>query len=329
MSLIYIESPSIDPYFNFALEQYVFDEMPKTNEYFMLWQNDNTISIGKHQNTIEEINAEYVKANNINIVRRLSGGGAVYHDLGGLNFTFIMDAGDEDLNFRIFSIPVVKTLNRLGIAAEQNGRNDITIDGRKFSGNAQYLKNGRIMHHGAILFDSDLDKVAASLKVSPDKIESKGLKSVRSRITNLKEYLPAEITLAQFKDLLKEYIFEEATYQYILTDKDLEKVREIQKERYNTWEWNYGFSPKYGIKKERFVQGCGRIEINMEVENGVITKFLTYGDYFGIGDAVELWNLIIGKNSEEKELIEALKGIDINYFYKNLTAKELINIILQ
>jgi lipoate-protein ligase A len=286
------------------LEQYVFEELPGTNEYFILWRNDNTISIGKYQNTISEINVEYVKAKNINVVRRLSGGGAVYHDLGGFNFTLIMDAENaEDLNLHMFTIPVVKALKELGVEAEQNGRNDITVNGRKFSGNAQYFKNGRIMHHGTVLFDSDLDKIAAALKVSSDKIESKGFKSVRSRVANLKDYLPPEITLTRFENLLKEYMFKEIAYQYVLKAEDLNRIREIQKERYDTWEWNYGFSPEYDIHKERFVEGCEKIEINMEVKNGVITKFMTFGDYFGTGETPEIWNLIIGKHSEEKELV--------------------------
>ena len=330
MSIIYLESPSFDPHFNLALEQYVFNEMPKTNEYFMLWQNDNAIIVGKHQNTIGEINQEYVKAHNIQVVRRLSGGGAVYHDLGNLNFTFIMDAGDaEDLNFRVFSVPVVKALKRLGITAEQNGRNDITVDGRKFSGNAQYIKNGRIMHHGTILFNSDLEKVATSLNVSKDKIESKGLKSVRSRVMNLKEYLPEDITLTEFKNLIKKYMFEEVKNQYVLTDTDLRRVREIQKERYDTWEWNYGFSPKYSISKERFIENCGKIQLNMEVEKGIITKFITQGDYFGSGDSADLAGILIGSKPEEAELMNTLSGIDINYYYKNLTVKEFIKIIIQ
>jgi len=330
MSIIYLESPSFDPHFNLALEQYVFDEMPKSNEYFILWQNDNAVIVGKYQNTIEEINAEYVKENHIHVVRRLSGGGAVYHDLGNLNFTFIIDAGDsEDLNFRVFSMPVIKALGRLGVTVEQNGRNDITVDGKKFSGNAQYIKNGRVMHHGTILFHSDLNKLAASLKVSKDKIESKGIKSVRSRVTNLKEYLPKGTTLKEFKSLLQEYMFEEVENQYILNDYDLKRIAEIQSNRYNLWDWNYGSSPKYSIFKERLVENCGKIQLNMEVEEGLITKFAIWGDYFGSGDPGELVNLLIGTKSEEDELRRALEGMDINYYCKNLTETELIEIILQ
>lgn len=330
MSIIFLESPSFDPRFNLAFEQYVFDELPKSNEYFMLWQNDNAIIVGKHQNTVEEINTEYVRENHIHVVRRLSGGGAVYHDLGNLNFTFIMEAGDvEDLNFRVFSMPVVKALGQFGITVELSGRNDITIAGRKFSGNAQYIKNGRVMHHGTLLFDSDLNKVAASLRVTRDKIESKGIKSVRSRVTNLKEYLPQGLTLTEFKNLLKEYMFEEVDGQYTLTDSDLKRIGEIQRERYDLWDWNYGFSPKYSITKERLVENCGSIQLSMEVADGMITKFAIRGDYFGSGDSGELENSMIGRRPEEDDLRMALKGLDINYYCRNLSAEVLIGIILQ
>ncbi|NCB52022.1 MAG: lipoate--protein ligase [Clostridia bacterium] len=328
--MIYLESPSFDPRFNLALEQYVFDELTKANEYFMLWQNDNAIIVGKYQNTIEEINTEYVVQKEIQVVRRLSGGGAVYHDRGNLNFTFISDAGNvEDLNFRVFCEPVIKALCQFGVTAHLSGRNDITIDGKKISGNAQYIKNGRVMHHGTILFDSDLSKVTASLKVSKDKIESKGIKSVRSRVTNLKPYLPNCITMEEFKKMLKEYMFKEVDGQYALSDSDFKRIEKIKKERYDLWDWNYGFSPNYSIVKQRTVKNCGSIQLSMEVVDGQITEFAIRGDFFGSGDPDELSNHIIGRRPEACDLREALRGININYYCKNLSTSELMEIILQ
>ena len=194
--VVFIESNSNDPRFNLALEQYVFDEMPKDREYFWLWQNHNTIVVGKHQNTAQEINQTYVREHGITVVRRLSGGGAVYHDMGNVNFTFIADTGDmETLNLHAFCTPVVNTLEQIGVKAEVSGRNDITIDGKKFSGNSQYIKHGRIMHHGTLMFDSDLSVVSKALQVSSDKYESKGFKSVKSRVTNIKPYAPADMDM--------------------------------------------------------------------------------------------------------------------------------------
>lgn len=330
MSIVFLESPSFDPSFNLALEQYVFEEMPKEKEYFMLWQNENAIVVGKNQNTAEEINAEYVRENHVRVVRRLSGGGAVYHDLGNINFTFVMNAGEtEELNLRVFGATVVGALKNLGVIAELNGRNDITVEGKKFSGNAQYIKNGRILHHGTILFDSDLEKISAALKVSKDKIESKGLKSVRSRVVNLREYLPDNYTLAEFKKTFKEYLFEEVECQYIFTEADLERVREIQRERYDMWEWNYGMSHKYRISKERYIESCGNIQLGLEVEEGIITRFISHGDYFGPRESSDLAQILIGRKLKEEDLVQALQGVNIDDYYKNLKKEEFIKILLQ
>ena len=173
----------------------------------MLWQNDNTVVIGKNQNTFAEVNQRVADEKHITVVRRLSGGGAVYHDLGNLNFTFILDAKDAtDLDIRLFCQPIAELLRSLGVPAEVNGRNDITIEEKKFSGNSQYLKQGRVMHHGTLMFNSDLSVVAEVLDVSADKFQSKAAKSVKARVTNIAPYLPDGFTLAQFKTLLLKYI---------------------------------------------------------------------------------------------------------------------------
>ncbi len=329
--MLYLESSSTDPHFNLALEQYVFDKMDPSQEYFMLWQNDNAIIVGKYQNTVSEINLDYVRSRGIRVVRRLSGGGAVYHDLGNLNFTFIVNGGKAGaLDFNMFCGPVAQALQKLGVNAQINGRNDITIDGKKFSGNSQYIKNGRIMHHGTILFDSDLDTVANSLMVSADKIESKGVASVRSRVTNVKEHLSADISVREFKELLLLYMFANQPIKRIeLTESDILCVREIQKQRYDTWEWNFGASPRYRIHKERRVPNCGKIELYMEVGNGKITDLLFFGDFFGSGDVKDVAEAVIGCSVREDELGSALSGIDIGQYFNNLSREQLVQIILQ
>lgn len=210
MKLSYLDLMTTDPSYNLAMEQYVFDCLPRDRMYFMLWQNDNAIIVGKYQNTISEINEQAVRERGIRVVRRLSGGGAVYHDMGNLNFTFITDAGGSSaLDMKLFCAPVVRTLAALGVKAEVNGRNDITIDGKKFSGNSQYLRQGRVMHHGTIMFDSDLSVVGEALRVDPTKIQTKGIRSVRSRVTNVAEHLPERVTLPEFRRILLENILRE------------------------------------------------------------------------------------------------------------------------
>src|SRR5690554_1895283 len=181
---------STDPRYNLALEEYVLKYLDTTEDIILLWQNEPSVIIGRNQNTTEEINATYIKEHNIHVVRRISGGGAVYHDFGNLNFTFVTNNLRENLNnYRKFTEPVIQALNELGVPAEFSGRNDIVVEGKKISGNAQSYHKNRMFHHGTILFNANLEMVAKVLQVSADKIASKGIKSNRSRVTNILPYL--------------------------------------------------------------------------------------------------------------------------------------------
>ena len=329
--MIYIESESFDPHFNLALEQFVFDNLDKNENYFMLWQNDNAIIVGKHQNTVAEINAEYTKENNIKVVRRLSGGGAVYHDLGNLNFTFIVSAGGgyEQFNFSDFCKPIIELLNSLGVNAVLNGRNDMSIEGKKFSGNSQYAKRGRIMHHGTIMFDSDLDIVGNSLVVSKDKIQSKGVTSIRSRVTNIKPHMQTDVSIEEFKRLLVHHVFKGAEVpQYHLTEEDIKKIEALASEKYRTWDWNYGSSPKYSVIKERRFEGVGGITLCMDVENGIIKDFDIYGDYFGNGDKSNLKEILVGKQLKKDVIEDSLKDICIGDYINKLEKDEFIDLLI-
>ncbi len=259
--MYYIPSASTDPYYNLALEQYVFDSFSKDHSYFMLWQNDNAIIIGKHQNTVSEINAAYVAEHGIRVARRLSGGGAVYHDMGNLNFTFITDSEREAFDFSMFCKPIQMALAGMGVRVDISGRNDMTIDGKKFSGNAQYIKKGRVMHHGTLMFDTDMTVLAGALNVSADKIESKGIRSVKSRVTNIKPYMSGQnFTLQDFWEALRQYMFRENGMEhYGLTVDNLTAVKKLKDEVYSTWDWNYGASPAHSIQKARRVEGCGKL----------------------------------------------------------------------
>lgn len=329
--MVYLKSPSTDPEFNLALEQFVFDEMDHSKEYFMLWQNDNAIIVGKNQNTVEEINQKYVEEHGIKVVRRLSGGGAVYHDMGNLNFTFIVDGEDaSNMDLHAFCMPIARVLQTLGVDAQVNGRNDITIDGRKFSGNSQYIKNGRIMHHGTMMFDSDLSVVSSCLKVSRDKIESKGVKSVRSRVTNIREHLPQDISLERFWKLLVQFMDEESPMErHEFTPEELARVEKIKKERYGRWEWNYGYSPRNSLRKERRVEGCGKLLVSMDVKDGCIENMEFYGDYFGNGDTAELAALLTGCPVERDALGQRLENVDVERYFNHLSRGQLVDILVQ
>ena len=232
--MVYLESHSTDPYFNLALEEYIFEHMDRSRQYFLLWQNDRTIVVGKYQNTVEEINQSYVEAHGIRVARRLSGGGAVYHDKGNLNFTFIVDQADNaDFNFNVFVVPVLRTLERFGVTAAFNGRNDLTIDGQKFSGNSQYARHGRLLHHGCIMLDSNLTNVADALKVKQAKFDSKSVKSVRSRVTTINAHAPRPISMEEFKAALRAGILEsDGLEPRTLTPEELAAVKRLRDEKY-------------------------------------------------------------------------------------------------
>ncbi len=327
----YMESPSFDAYFNLALEQHVFDAFPKEHSYFMLWRNRNAIIVGKHQNVAAEINQEYVKSENIAVVRRLSGGGAVYHDLGNINFTFIEAAANpEKLDFSVYCKPLLKLLQRMGVPAELSGRNDMVVDGKKFSGNSQYIKNGRVMHHGTILFDSKLDQLSRLLTPSGDKMISKGISSVRSRVTNLKPFLDEGMTVEGFVAQLRASFMEQFDMrQLALSHEDLLAVRRLEQSVYRQWSWNYGRAPKYGVSKKRHIDGVGTLEIELEVgKEGRIDALAFFGDYFGSRDSRQLAQLLIGHTLEEKELQAVLDPVDLELYFSGVLQKQFLDALL-
>ena len=324
----YLNLTTTDPAFNLAVEEYVFNYLPKDRMYVMLWQNDNAIIIGKNQNTLAEINEAYVKEQGIRVVRRLSGGGAVYHDMGNLNFTVIADAQGESLDFGRFCALVVKALQRVGVKAEINGRNDMTIEGRKFSGNAQYLRQGRVMHHGTILFDSDTSVLASALQVDESKIQAKGVKSVRSRVTNVRPCLPEDMTLPQFRQVLLDTILAETPgVEYVLTKQDLEIVEKLKKERYDTWEWNYGHNPACTLHKKARVEGSGTVEAFITLREGKISQITFRGDFFGVQDPEQLGELLIGCRPDRASLEEKLSETDVSRYFMGLNKTDLVGIL--
>ncbi len=329
--MIYIINDSQDPYYNLASEEYVMNSFNEDEKYLMLWQNRPSIIIGKHQNTIEEINREFVQANNIAIVRRLSGGGAVYHDLGNLNFTFIVKVPNTSLefDFKKFTEPVVAALNQMEIPAEFNSRNDLSIEGKKISGNAQYIRKGKCLHHGTLLFNTNLDQLEKALRVSSDKIESKGIKSIRSRVTNIYPYLKKPYTIEDFKNLLlDQFRLNNGKIESIhFNDNDRQQIEKLVRTKYQTWEWNYGESPFFTIKKtQRF--DFGKVEAWLDVNEGVIKKCKFYGDFFGRDDKEDIEEKLIGCRYERNEITLRMNDIDIeNYFY-GLNKDQFINLLV-
>ncbi|WNS76784.1 lipoate--protein ligase [Bacillus sp. DTU_2020_1000418_1_SI_GHA_SEK_038] len=327
--MLFIDNKGItDPRINLAIEEYALKNLDINETYLLFYINEPSIIIGKNQNTIEEINTEYVESNGIHVVRRLSGGGAVYHDLGNLNFSFITkDDGESFHNFRKFTEPVVQALQKLGVNAELSGRNDLTAEGRKISGNAQFSTKGKMFSHGTLLFDSEIDSVVSALKVKKDKIESKGIKSIRSRVANISEFLTEKITIEEFRLLLLQNIFDgKEIEEYKLTDEDWEKIHQLSKERYQNWDWNYGKSPKFNLQhSHRFP--VGQIDIRLEVEGGMIQQCKIFGDFFGVGDVADLEERLTGLRYERSAIEKAIEDMDVKYYFGNITKEEFLNLI--
>jgi len=331
--MYFIESESYDPAFNLALEQFVFDCLGRAHSYFMLWQNDNSIIIGKHQNTAAEINQSFVNTHKINVVRRLSGGGAVYHDLGNINFSFITDSSDDrKIDFSMFCKIIQKALVSFGIAAVVSGRNDITVDdGKKISGNAQYTREGRVMHHGTLLYDTNLDMLSNALNVTDDKLDTKGIKSVKSRVANIRRYMKIDMPAESFRAELKNYLVKELDLnECLLSPSDVTKIAEIKENRYSKWSWNFGSSPPYNIRKIRRIEDCGKIELFLNVgKEGIIENIAFYGDFFNNDDLSLLAERIKGSHLEYNELFSLLKDIDLSRFFYNITSEGFLALVFE
>jgi len=319
-----------DPALNLALEEYALKTFPADEDYLLFYINEPSIIIGKNQNTIEEINAAYVKEHGIHVVRRLSGGGAVYHDLGNLNFSFITnDDGKSFHNYRKFTEPVVAALRRLGVNAELTGRNDIQVGDRKISGNAQYSAKGRMFSHGTLLFASEIDHVVAALRVNAAKIESKAIKSIRSRVANISEFLREPMTIEQFRAALLESIFGGGDVpEYKPSEADWEAVRKLADERYRSWDWNYGKSPAFNVRKTKRIEGAGTYDLRLMVEGGKIVEAAVYGDYFGVEDSREFADKLVGVPYEESAIRKRLEPIDLTRYFGPVTKEQWLELMI-
>lgn len=320
-----------DPTINLALEEYVLENFGEKDTYLLFYINSPSIIIGRNQNTVEEINTEYVDHNQIKVVRRLSGGGAVYHDEGNLNFSFITkDDGNSFQNFAKFTQPVVEALNKLGVPAELKGRNDLVADGRKISGNAQFSTRGRMFSHGTLMYDSEIEHVVSALNVNKAKIESKGIKSIRSRVANISEFMDEKMPMENFKDMILRYIFDvenvDDVPRYELTEEDWNNVMSLSEKRYRNWEWNYGKSPSFNYQESHKFP-AGLVDVRLNVNKGVIENCKIYGDFFGIGNVDFIEDKLTGVRHERKALEEALQDVDVPHYLGKISKEDFIGLL--
>lgn len=327
-AMLYIENECTDPYWNLALEEYLLKS--SSQEFFILWQNKPSIIVGRNQNTASEINAEYVKKHSIPVVRRLTGGGAVFHDLGNLNYTFIVnDTWGAGIDFKKYTQPILEVLHELSVNAELTGRNDLTIDGRKFSGNSQYRYRGRLLHHGTLLFSSSLPDISSALKVDSSKFEGKGIQSVRSRVTNISEHLEKPLALTEFKHMITANIQNSHSEfdNYNLSKADIYAVNRLEKEKYSTWEWNYGASPAFNISKRKKFP-AGNFEVFINVAKGKIREIHIFGDFFGECEVSDIENSLTGLPYEESAIRPKLSEFELSRYFSGIGIDDLLSSIL-
>ncbi|NPD45022.1 MULTISPECIES: lipoate--protein ligase [unclassified Lentimicrobium] len=322
--MLCLRSKTNNPVFNIATEEYLLKH--KDEDCFYLYINNPSIIIGKHQNSLAEINVDYVKENEITVVRRLSGGGAVFHDPGNLNFSFIKTKEkNEPIDFRKYTQPILDVLNALGVDAKFEGRNDLTIKGKKFSGNAKHIYQNKILQHGTLLFSSKLPDLSQALKINPLKYQDKAVKSVRSRVTNISEHLSTHISLEAFEDHIINHVrsIYDDTELYELTETDIAAINQLVDEKYSTWNWNFGSSPKYNFQKGIKTTG-GHIELNLEVRKGEIVNAKIFGDFFNTNDIDELEKLIIGMPHDLGKIKAQLQQIELGNYLANVTLDEFM-----
>lgn len=319
---------SHNPAFNLAMEEYLLAQTDI--QLIMLWRNDRSVIIGKNQNALEEIDEAFVKANDIAVIRRMSGGGAVFHDLGNINYTIITKRHSDDFGgYAAFTSPVRNYLKTLGIDAEFSGRNDLVIEGKKFSGNAQAVKNNRIMHHGCILFDANVADLARALAPKAEKIESKGVKSVRSRVTNVASHLSSPMTPEQFFDGLASYFKSsvDGIEEYALTDIDLAAAQKLCDEKYSKWDWNFGSSPGYDLKNSKRFE-FGTVDVHLEVsKGGSIENVVFYGDFFGILDKIGLEDALKGAYHEKSAIMSDLEKIEVGNYIHGMNSEQIAELL--
>jgi len=352
--MLYIIDSHTNPYWNLAAEEYLFTHF--NEPIFRLWRNENSIIVGKYQNTLSEIDLQYVKTNHIKVVRRLTGGGAVFHDLGNINFTFIEDKikGEKTSDmFKRFTSPILDALNLLGVKAYLEGRNDLLIDGRKFSGNAICIHNNRILQHGTLLYKVGMNNLSLALKSKPEKFQDKAVQSNRSRVTNISEHLKhseyinkdiigkknndsnlskettlKEINTSEFQSYLGSFICEQYSdtiKRYHYSNEDLENIDKLMKSKYELDEWNFGKSPKYNFQNSAKYKG-GLIELNFSVEKGVITDIKIYGDYFFTLPTEEIYDKLIGLKHSKENIEKAISKLPIDKYFANITAEEIVKL---
>jgi len=309
----FIHNTGTDPAFNLAAEEWLLFNTPC--DVFMLWRNAPAVIVGRNQNTLAEIDEAFLRQRGIPVIRRLTGGGAVFHDLGNVNFTFIsLDRKSQGLDFRRFTEPVLDALRTMDVPCEFEGRNDLAIEGRKFSGNAQHVSKDRVLHHGTLLFSAEMADLSGALRVNPEKYRDKAVQSIRKRVTNISSHLPKPMPVQAFMERLMAHVSGGAAGgDLALAGAEIAGIMELADRKYRSWDWNYGFSPRYGFGRATRTPG-GVLDARLEVTEGVITAARLFGDYFGIRDVAGLEAMLVGCHHQRESLAWRLREVPLGEY---------------
>ncbi len=324
--MLIIRNHSTNPYFNLAAEEVLLKDFQE--DVFMLWRNKPSVIIGKNQNAIREINTLFVEDHDIPVVRRLSGGGAVFHDLGNINFTFIRkDNGKSFNNFRTFTQPILDVLNDMGVKASFSGRNDLIISGRKFSGNAQFKYKNRVLHHGTLLYNAKIHDLSKALRPKSAHIQGKSIRSVRSRVTNICDHLDPPLAIEDFISRVEAHILKATDHRFhTFSDQEVEGIYRLASCKYETWEWNFASSPSFTYSYE--TQGdYGQLQLTFSVDQGTMEDVRILGNFQGQGNIQDLERMLTGLPHRRSAVVEALKPVEISRYVKGMDLESFASLI--
>lgn len=322
--MLLIQQTSTNPYFNIASEEYLLKNF--MDDIFILYCNEPSIIVGKHQNTLAEINLEYATKNALKVIRRLSGGGTVYHDLGNLNYSFIANGSEGNLvDFKKFTLPIINVLQKLGIDAKLGGKNDIRVGDKKISGNAEHIYKNRVLHHGTLLFSSNLDELNESIKFNPNTYSDKAVKSIRSEVANISEFLKEPITITEFADLIANHIKQAfpSSKSYQLNINDINIINGLVDTKYSTWEWNFGYSPTYTLNKEILI-GENILGVMISVDKGIICEVKLKGNFLNNEDLLKIEQSLTDCPHDIDIITNKLSTIELEKFNPNLSVDGIL-----
>ena len=324
----YIKNPSTNPYYNMAFDEYCLESLPMDEPVFYLWQNRPAVIVGFNQEVNTEVNLDFLKENGIDLVRRVTGGGAVYHDLGNLNYTIVGRSENLERDYPEYASIMAKALQSLGVPATLSGRNDILVEGRKVSGFAKRVCKNRLMVHGTLMYNVDVDVLTKVLNPSNTKLQSKGIASVRSRVANLCDYLPEIPNIQTFSNRLEEILScNNADTEYQLSDTDLANIQLLTDKKFATWEWNYGRSPKATLSHSSRL-ACGTVEIHLTLTENRISSCRFGGDFLGNLPATDLESALIEVIYDTENIEKRLSSFTISDYFDGVTVEELVKLII-